>query len=351
MNFQDLFGGNTSIANSFDVPDVVNTVLIDSGLFKQQPHSTNNILLERQDADGVSFISTETMPYAQSDWSSAPTKKWDAFNYELIHSAITNDVSSRDLEQQLRYGIFDRTDQMVSALQDYSNRQYRMAHQFVESKLAEALFGGVARSTYAGQKDLNFFDAFGQTKTEFEINIADSGAVNIFEQLDQISRIIGVNLAGLSNYQTGMVIYATGAVARALKYHQSIKDFTQYVMAFNDPNNLITRVAPNLAEQRKWALNGVTVIDLSGFKNYEDLIGSNNFVAVPVLGGGASLFDLHTGIGTRHATEGQTSSDLGIHSYLSYGPRFGFPGCHTETVILPIVNQPQAIVYGSAAAE
>jgi len=351
MNFFDLFnGGASSIANSFDVPDVANTILLDSGLFTQQSHPFNEIVLERQDADGVSFISTETMPYTQSDWSSAPAKKFEAFSYELIHSAITNDVSSRDVERKMRFNQYDRSDSIIACLNDYSDRHHVMAKNFVESKLAEALFGGVAKSQYAGQKDLDFFDAFGQKRTNFEINISNGGDVNIFEQLDLISRIMGISLLGLENSRTGMVIFATGEIARQLKYHQSIKDYTQYTMAFNNPDNLITRVAPNLAEQRKWALNGVTIIDVTGFSQYESLIGSNNAVAVPIVSG-FSLFDLHTGVGTRHATEAQAAADMGIHSYLTYDARFQFPGVHTETSILPIVNQPASLVYISAKAE
>ena len=346
MDFQALFGGATSIANSFEVPTPVNTILLDSGLFRSQPHDSNEILIERQEADGVGYIATEVDRYTQSMWSSAPAKTWDAYNYELIATAITNEVSSRDLTHQMRFGVFDRGDQMVAALNDYSDRQHIMATNFVESKLAAAVITGVAQSTFAGQKDLDFFDAFGQQRTEYTLNTAEGGDVDVFEQLDEISRLMGVKLLGLDSFRSGMVVLCRGAASKAFKRHSSIKEFVQYTMAFNDPANLLTQIAPNLNSSRKWELNGVVFLDVTGLAIYESLLSQVGYdaVAVPRMGGGASLLDLHTGIGSRHATE-IALGENGIGSYLTYEPRFQFPGCHTEVSILPVVNQPQGLVY------
>lgn len=49
-----------------------------------------------------------------------------------------------------------------------------MATNFVEDKLAEAVMSGVARSTYAGQKDLDFFAEFEQERTSFTLNVDDT---------------------------------------------------------------------------------------------------------------------------------------------------------------------------------
>lgn len=74
MDLREIFGSNVSIANTFEVPNTQNTVFLNSNLFQTQRHASNEILIERQEADGVNFISTETMPFAQSDWNSAPSK-------------------------------------------------------------------------------------------------------------------------------------------------------------------------------------------------------------------------------------------------------------------------------------
>ncbi|MBD8109375.1 MULTISPECIES: hypothetical protein [Erwiniaceae] len=350
MDLREIFGSNVSIANTFEVPNTQNTVFLNSNLFQTQRHASNEILIERQEADGVNFISTETMPFAQSDWNSAPSKKWQAYNYQLIHSAITNDVSSKDLETQLRFGIFDRTDQAVAQLEAYSNRQLVMATNFVEDKLAEAVMSGVARSTYAGQKDLDFFTEFEQERTNFTLNVDDTFGVDIFEQLDDISRIMGTKLLGLETYRESMIVLCAGKAAKAFKRHKSIKDFVQFTMAFNNDANPLTQIAPNLNKARKWELNGVVFLDVGGLPQYEKYLSSkDSFVAVPRLIG-ASLFDLHVGQAVRHM-ESHALNDNGIGSYLTYDQRWGFPGVHTEVSILPVVQQPQAIVYGNVIGD
>lgn len=56
---------------------------------------------------------------------------------------------------------------------------------------------------------------------------------------------------------------------------------------------------------------------------------------------------LHGGVGVRHATQGKTA-DL-YQQYVVVDQRWGYPEVATEVSYLPIVNIPEAIIFGTVS--
>ncbi|MXD96309.1 hypothetical protein FQ032_26975, partial [Escherichia coli] len=67
-------------------------------------------------------------------------------------------------------------------------------------------------------------------------------------------------------------------------------------------------------------------------------IGENGFAIVPVMDKSAQCYQLHTGVGVRHAELGQ---DAVLHHQYLIKDEFHFPSVVTETSYLPVNNIPQ----------
>ena len=169
---------------------------------------------------------------------------------------------------------------------------------------------------------------------------------NVFEQLDEVNRIINVKLgSGLAKKRKGTVILAAGNAAKALKYHQSIKDYMVYTLSLNDSDNFATKIVSQNPAFSSWKLDSVNVIDVTGYSEITDYIGENGFAVVPMVDGG---FKLHTGIGVRHSRLGREPGL--VHQYMTDVDRMGWPAIHTESAFLPQVNIPDSIVFGSISS-
>ena len=170
-----------------------------------------------------------------------------------------------------------------------------------------------------------------------------ANTANVFEQLDEVNRIINVKLgSGLAKKRKGTVILAAGNAAKALKYHQSIKDYMVYTLSLNDSDNFATKIVSQNPAFSSWKLDSVNVIDVTGYTEITDYIGENGFAVVPMVDGG---FKIHTGIGVRHSRLGREPGL--VHQYMTDVDRMGWPAIHTESAFLPQVNIPDSIVFGS----
>ena len=89
------------------------------------------------------------------------------------------------------------------------------------------------------------------------------------------------------------------------------------------------------------------MIDVTGYSLITDKIGVDGFVSIPVMTPESNAYVLHSGVGVRHATQGK-GADL-YHQYVIVDQRWGFPEVATECSYLPIVNVPQAIIFGTVS--
>ena len=153
--------------------------------------------------------------------------------------------------------------------------------------------------------------------------------------------------SGLAQAKQGAVILASGKAAVALRYHPSVKDFMVYTLPLESGDNFYTRTKGANPAFETWTLNGVTVIDVTGYSLITDKIGVDGFVSLPVMAENSNAYVLHSGVGVRHATQGK-GAEL-YHQYVVVDQRWGFPEIATECSYLPIVNIPQAIIFGTVA--
>lgn len=217
---KDLFSGVVydSFTSPFTFSTQLNRIISNLGLFRQESHNVNLIALEKI-TDVKNLVAKENSPYAQSDWNSAQRPEFSNALYQLKYHGILNSVTSLDLQQYAARGIADTADQVSIALSDFSDSQYSMAENAVEIDLVNALLGLRVNSDYAGQGDLDFLA--GGTRTEYTLDTSDTA--NIFEQLSEIARIQNVALGeGLAQQKQGAVILASGAAAKALRYHPDL---------------------------------------------------------------------------------------------------------------------------------
>ncbi|MCP6755746.1 major capsid protein E, partial [Klebsiella pneumoniae] len=109
--------------------------------------------------------------------------------YDMVYTNSLKTVSSRDIEL-LRAPGSDHEENIAMVLAEYSQRQYSQISNTVEQYLIDALFGLKVESQYAGQKNIDFLA--GNAKTSYVLNVANTA--NVFEQLDEVNRIINVKL-------------------------------------------------------------------------------------------------------------------------------------------------------------
>lgn len=343
---KDLFSGVVydSFTSPFTFSTQLNRIISNLGLFRQESHNVNLIALEKI-TDVKNLVAKENSLYAQSDWNSAQRPEFSNALYQLKYHGILNSVTSLDLQQYAARGIADTADQVSIALSDFSDSQYSMAENAVEIDLVNALLGLRVNSDYAGQGDLDFLA--GGTRTEYTLDTSDTA--NIFEQLSEIARIQNVALGeGLAQQKQGAVILASGAAAKALRYHPSIKDFMVYTLSVNSSDNFYTRTVESNPAYEVWTLNGITVIDVTGYSLISDKIGVDGFAYIPRMADTANALVLHTGIGVRHLTLGKSAT---LHNqYVVSDAKWQFPSIATETSYLAINNIPTAIVFGSVSA-
>ena len=345
MAYSDLFSGNMyDFASPFTFSTQLNQIVTNLGLFRVEHHEVNSIALEKI-TDVKNLVAPEKMPYAQSDWNSAERPEFTNALYQLKYTNSLNSVTSRDLEQYKARGTVDTADQITLAINDFSDAQYAQVSNTVEVDLVEALLGLRVNSQFAGQGDLDFLA--GGARTEYTLDTSDTA--NIFEQLSEIARIQNVALGdGLAQQKQGAVILASGAAAKALRYHPSIKDFMVYTLSVNSSDNFYTRTVESNPAYEVWTLNGITVIDVTGYSLISDKIGVDGFAVIPRMGEGSNALVLHTGIGVRHLTLGKSAT---LHNqYVVSDAKWQFPSIATETSYLPINNIPTAIVFGSLSA-
>ncbi|AWZ99122.1 TPA: major capsid protein [Enterobacter hormaechei subsp. xiangfangensis] len=340
---KDLFSG--AIYESFTSPFVfstqLNTIITNLGLFREEHHAVNTIALEKI-TDVKNLVAKENSPYSQSDWSSAKRPDFSNSLYQMKFFGILNSITSLDLQQYASRGVSDTADQVSIALSDFSDAQYSMANNAVEVDLVNALLGLRVDSEFAGQGDLDFLA--GGSRTEYTLDVSDTA--NIFEQLSEITRIQNVALGdGLAQQKQGTVILAAGKAAKALRYHPSVKDFMVYTLPLQSGENFATRTASANPAYEVWTLNGVTVIDVTGYSLITDKIGVDGFAVTPRMADSANALVLHTGIGVRHLTLGKEAALH--HQYVIADAKWQFPTIATESSFLAINNIPTAIVFGS----
>lgn len=342
--YADLFSGNMlDFSSPFVFSTQLNQIVTNLNLFKFEHHDVNSIALDKI-TDVKNLVAPEKHPYAQSDWNSAERPEYSSFLYQLKYTNSLNSVTSRDLEQLRQRGIIDQADQIALALNDFSDSQYSQVSNTVETDLVAALLDLRVSSEYAGQGDLDFLA--GGSKTTYAMDT--SASANVFQQLSEIARIQNVALGeGLAQKKTGVVILASGKAAVQLRYHPSVKDFMVYTLPLESGDNFYTRTKGANPAFETWTLNGVTVIDVTGYSLITDRIGVDGFVSIPVMTPDSNAMVLHGGIGTRHVTQGK-GSEL-IHQYMTVDQRWGFPSVATECSYLAIVNIPTAIVFGTVS--
>ncbi|HID4129764.1 TPA: major capsid protein [Pluralibacter gergoviae] len=344
MAYTDLFSGSMyDFASPFTFSTQLNQIVTNLGIFRQENHTVNSIALEKI-TDVKNLVAPEKMPYAQSDWNSAERPEYSNANYQLKYTNSLNSVSNRDLEQYKARGAADVADQITLAINDFSDAQYAQVSNTVEADLVEALLGLRVQSQYAGQGDLDFLA--GGAKTTYTMDT--SAGANIFQQLSEMSRIQNVKLgSGLAQAKQGTVILASGKAAVALRYHPSVKDFMVYTLPLEQGDNFYTRTKGANPAFETWTLNGTTVIDVTGYSLITDKIGVDGFVSIPVMSEQSNAYVLHSGVGVRHATQGKDANLF--HQYVVVDQRWGYPEVATECSYLPIVNIPQAIIFGSVS--
>lgn len=120
-----------------------------------------------------------------------------------------------------------------------------------------------------------------------------------------------------------------------------------YTLPLESGDNFYTRTKGANPAFETWTLNGVTVIDVTGYSLITDKIGVDGFVSLPTMKPESNAYVLHSGVGVRHATQGK-GADL-YHQYVIVDQRWGFPEVATECSYLPIVNVPQAIIFGTVS--
>ncbi|ENL7622773.1 major capsid protein E [Enterobacter hormaechei] len=345
MSYTDLFSGKMyDFASPFEISVAPNNVISNLNLFKIEHHQLNRIAIDTSIISD-NLTAPEQPAYAQSAWGTARRPEFSTQLYGLRYVNSLNSVTSRDLEQYRSHQIPDVGDQITLALADFSAAQYSQIQNSIELALCEALLDLKQDSDYADQGNLDFLA--GGAKTQFTLDASDTA--NIFEQLTQINRIQSVTLGeGLAKQRRGMVILAAGKAASALRYHSSISQFMTYTLSVNNPDNFFTKVQTDNPGLESWQLNGVTVIDVTGIPSIASRIGADGFVAIPLLDNNA--FTLHSGVGTRHATQGK-GAEL-VHQYVVVDQQFGFPSICSESSFLPFIPQvvAQSIVFGSLSA-
>lgn len=344
MAYTDLFSGSMyDFSSPFSFSAQLNAIVSNLGLFRIENHDVNSIALEKI-TDIKNLVAPEKMPYAQSDWNSADRPEYSNALYQLKYTNSLNSVTSRDLEKYKARGTADVADQITLAINDFSDAQYSQVSNTVETDLVEALLGLRVQSEYAGQGDLDFLA--GGSKTTYTMDISSSA--NVFQQLSEIGRIQNVKLgSGLAQAKQGVVILASGKAAVALRYHPSVKDFMVYTLPLESGDNFYTRTKGANPAFETWTLNGVTVIDVTGYSLITDKIGVDGFVSIPVMSEKSNAYVLHSGIGVRHATQGK-GADL-YHQYVVVDQRWGYPEVATEVSYLPIVSIPEAIIFGTVS--
>ncbi|EPY4962977.1 major capsid protein E [Klebsiella pneumoniae] len=342
MAYTDIFSGNMyDFASPFTFSTQINQIISNLSLFKVEHHSVNSIALDKI-TDIKNLVAPEKMPYAHSDWNSASRPEYSSVLYQQKYTNSLNEVSSRDLEQYRQRGVMDQGDQIALAINDFSDAQYAQVSNTVEVDLVEALLGLRVQSQYAGQGDLDFLA--GGSKTTYIMDI--SASANVFQQLSEIGRIQNVKLgSGLAQAKQGVVILASGKAAVALRYHPSVRDFMVYTLPLESGDNFYTRTKGANPAFETWTLNGVTVIDVTGYSLITDKIGVDSFVSLPVMSENSNAYVLHSGVGVRHATQGKDANLY--HQYVTVDQRWGYPAVATECSYLPIVNIPEAIIFGS----
>ncbi|WP_182058017.1 major capsid protein [Pantoea sp. ME81] len=344
MAYFDLFSGSEyQFASPFEFDNSTNKIITGLNIFKQENHTANKIALDRI-LDVKQLIALERAPHVHSDWGSAERPEFSSFLYELKYANSINGVSDRELEEYRRRGSLDVAETIASVVGDFAEAQYDQLANTVELDLIAAILDLKSESTYAGQGSIDYLTLAGATaRTEYVLDNAN--AANIFQQLSEIQRIQNVKLGGLNTKRTGTLILAAGEAADALHYHQSIKDFTQYSTQFASGDNLFTQIQGNNPAYESWQLKGCTVIDVTGYPQFTDRIGENGFVVIPLMSQDSNAYVLHTGTGRRHATLGKAAQLY--NQYIVTDPKWGYPEVATESSWLPIVNIPQAIVFGS----
>lgn len=342
MSYIDIFSGRDfDFASPFEYSNQLNQIISNLGIFRQENNTVNSIALDKI-TDVKNLVAKEKSPYAQSDWNSAELQDFSSYLYQLKYTNSLNSVTSRDLEQYRRKGVMDQNEQIAFAINDFSIAQYSQVSNIVEQDLIAALLDLRVTSEYAGQGDLDFLA--GNTKTTFAMDT--SATANVFQQLSEINRIQNIKLGeGLAKQKRGVIVLAAGKAAVDLRYHQSVKDFLVYTLSVNNADNFFTAIKTDNPALESWQLNGVTIIDVSGITTITDKIGVDGFVAIPVMAPESNAFVLHSGIGVRHAVQGR---EPGLyHQYILVDQKFGWPTCITECSYLPIVNIPEAIVFGA----
>lgn len=229
----------------------------------------------------------------------------------MKHVGSINAVTSRDLEQYSRQ-YPNRSDAMLVAVNDFSEAHYRSHANRVEVDLITALLGLKVESEYAGQGDLDFLD--GQAKTTVPAIDFASTTVNPFLAIRKAVRLQSEKLgSGLAAKRTGVIIFAAGAAADGLSSNPLISDMVKYA-GDASATALFTRMVDSNPAYDSFQIGGITVIDVSMFPEIVAHIGENGFAIVPVMDKSAQCYQLHTGVGVRHAELGQDA--VLHHQYL-----------------------------------
>ncbi|WP_315739003.1 hypothetical protein [Escherichia coli] len=85
---------------------------------------------------------------------------------------------------------------------------------------------------------------------------------------------------------------------------------------------LFTRMVDSNPAYDSFQIGGITVIDVSMFPEIVAHIGENGFAIVPVMDKAAQCYQLHSGVGVRHAELGQ---DAVLHHQYLIKDEFQFP--------------------------
>ncbi|MBJ2065665.1 major capsid protein [Serratia odorifera] len=331
------------LSDVYNVTNTENLILSSLDLFNVETHQRNRIAIDKMIAKSQQML-LENKQEVHSDFNTTERQFGSSYLYQMIYHSAIDSVTSRDVEKYLAKNSNDVAQTIDYVVVEFAVEQANAYRRTKEQLLRDALLGGVAKSKYAEQGDLNFYTEFGQSKTEVKIDAAETA--NIPEQLDTVWRTIrGVTSEQAGNLQ-GVTVLCSGKLASALKYHASITQAMMF-MGFNSPDNFYTQYTEMLPGYSVWKFKNFTFVDVTGDKGIEDYIGADGAVFIPRFNESSGVYTLHTGVGVKSAYQGKELGE--VHQYMVQDERFGYPSVVFESATLPINHLPQAIVFASVA--
>ncbi|MHA7848240.1 major capsid protein [Serratia sp. D1N4] len=329
------------LSSVYNVTDTENLILSSLDLFKVETHPRNRISIDRMVAKSSQMLK-ENKAEVHSDFNTTERQFGSSYLYQMIYHSAIDSVTSRDVEKYLGKNDNDAAQTIDFCIAEFGVEQGQAYRRTKEQMLRDAILGGVAKSQYAEQGDLNFYTEFGQAKTLVTIDTSETA--NVPEQLDAVWRKIRSVISEQAGNLQGVTVLCSGTMASALKYHVSITQAMMF-MGFNSPDNFYTQYTELLPGYSIWKFKNFTFVDVTGDSGIEEYIGENGAVFIPRFSQDSGVYTLHTGVGVKHAYQGKELSE--VHQYMVKDEKFGYPSVIFESATLPINHLPQAIVFAT----